>query len=1147
MATPCSDIQTLIRDGSSQLRRLLDALLPGYVTVDERNMDDLVEFAKKYAAEIRYYDLNNPVAGDDWVDFFTKAIDTNGNTDPHYGLFLAFLQLFKIARNDLNQVTRRHLEYYYKEVLQLEEKPAVADQVFLTFELAKHVSQHRIPKGTALKAGKDALGNPVEYTTNREIVVNTATVAELKSLFKTPVSRIYASPVADSADGEGAEIESAEMNWRTFGKPQGAWPDADRSQAEVGFAFASPLLFLADGDREVCIRLCFKNGVDSLKPVDLRHLFRVRFSGEEKWLEPENTVVEIVDSKPVPQLVIDRILAFLNSAAKWQDIAGVEPQEGRVFDDPQRGYGDQIRDYDIGEEVAGRILQKKESLGRAGFTSLQQVREVQGVGKDKIDDLVYTFSTPGNTTYLDGDELVIKRTITKGQEPIVAYNEEVLLDPFKTSWPVVKITLHTDQEPYPYDILADLELKSATLKVQVLEARELVIQNDSSTLDAGKDFQPFGIRPAVGSNFYISNREIFSKKLDYLKLQWQWHDLPEESFASYYNYYLNNSRQNSSFKVNTYLLDKKTWVALGTLSLFAEPEPEVPDSVQELIIQEVEALSGVERNPTLAPFSLFDTDTKKGVFRLELTGVDFGVKDFQESFTRQVLLAVKNDTPETPMPNEPYVPVIKELFLNYHSAEEINFEVGISEADYSGRVEQFFHVGPFGVAEQSRKKTETSTLHIPLFPQYRDEGTLYIGINGFKGGQTLSLLFQVAEGSADPELNPQDVKWSYLSANQWVLIEPLDILNDSSNQLLNSGIITFSISKKATADNTILPPGKHWLRATTETDSDAISSIINISAQAVAATFKDKENDPEYLKTPLAAETISKFKASDSSVKKIEQPFTSFGGKVTEKEVQFNQRICERLRHKDRAITIWDHEKLVLEEFPDVFKVKCLNHTRYTGKIAEYSELAPGQVSVIVVGNVQNKNAVDPLRPRASLSTLDAIHQFLTGRNVPCVELHVKNPIYEEIQIKTNVRFYPGFDQGFYGRQLEDDIKAFLSPWAFAGNPELVLGGKIHKSVILNFVEELSYVDYVTCFEMVHIVTDPGSGAVTFQQNVDEAVATTGISILGSVGQVNTYGDHEIHVLQTEDCECAENEIDTVAGIASPDTCPSDLNERFEL
>lgn len=106
-----------------------------------------------------------------------------------------------------------------------------------------------------------------------------------------------------------------------------------------------------------------------------------------------------------------RTLDFLNSVLAAADIAGIEPQEGPVYDDRTKGYGDQIHDYDIGEAVAQRILDKRATLGAYGFTDLSQLSNIRGFGQDKFDDLVYSFgpafygqwSMPYNTQFPKGD------------------------------------------------------------------------------------------------------------------------------------------------------------------------------------------------------------------------------------------------------------------------------------------------------------------------------------------------------------------------------------------------------------------------------------------------------------------------------------------------------------------------------------------------------------------------------------------------------------------------------------------------------------------------------------------------------------------------------------------------------------------------
>ncbi|MFB3099063.1 MAG: galactose oxidase-like domain-containing protein [Acidimicrobiia bacterium] len=86
-----------------------------------------------------------------------------------------------------------------------------------------------------------------------------------------------------------------------------------------------------------------------------------------------------------------RILDFLNRAQTAADIAGKEPQAGPVHDDPRTGYGDQIADYDIGETVARRIIDRRMIYGVNGFTDLAQLSGIPGFGRDKFKDLVFSF------------------------------------------------------------------------------------------------------------------------------------------------------------------------------------------------------------------------------------------------------------------------------------------------------------------------------------------------------------------------------------------------------------------------------------------------------------------------------------------------------------------------------------------------------------------------------------------------------------------------------------------------------------------------------------------------------------------------------------------------------------------------------------
>ncbi|MDZ7695052.1 MAG: baseplate J/gp47 family protein [Balneolaceae bacterium] len=293
--------------------------------------------------------------------------------------------------------------------------------------------------------------------------------------------------------------------------------------------------------------------------------------------------------------------------------------------------------------------------------------------------------------------------------------------------------------------------------------------------------------------------------------------------------------------------------------------------------------------------------------------------------------------------------------------------------------DQFYHCYPFGtqlIFEGSASQEDV--LLLPTFVHGKDteidhSGEFLIGFSGLQPPQQLSLLFKMAEGSGDPTLDPPPIHWFYLSEEGWQLFESADIVKDTTNGLLDSGIIRFSIPQEATSNSSLLPGNLYWIKAAVNDNAGAVSRIIDVHAQALTAEFKDQNNDPNFLNEVLPAQTIGKLKNKQSEIKKILQPYASEGGKVAEQDEEYYRRVNERLRHKDRGISVWDYERLVLQQFPSIYKAKCINHSVYgldkNGKQMN-AEFAPGYVTLVVVPDLRNKQAFNPLNPKVSLNLL---------------------------------------------------------------------------------------------------------------------------------------------------------------------------------
>ncbi|WP_332912561.1 baseplate J/gp47 family protein [Algoriphagus boritolerans] len=691
---------------------------------------------------------------------------------------------------------------------------------------------------------------------------------------------------------------------------------------------------------------------------------------------------------------------FLNKAKAWPDIAGIEPQSGPVLDNPETGNHRPFMGYDIGEITAKNILSKRATLLNNKFANLDQVESVRGMGEDKMADLKFTFRTQKHELKdlgANGVELILKCHLVPDQDAVVGYKEEVLLQKFRTDQPVLKVELADTIQSYAYPILQGIELSSVKIHVDVSGVENLVLQNDQTTLPVGKNIHPFGFRPVLGSNFYIGSREVFSKSLENLNIHLEWHGLPSLGFSDHTPNILRLKQMPPSKSKRIFWMTDPGAILKKTIHLFTGAG--TPATVQSYSLSSGD-LGSIGPEPELEEFISWSPASKRGFLKLSLSGTDFGHKEYPNLFASKVIK--KLDNKEEVLPNEPYTPEVKSVKLDYTASD--SFKAG--ESDWNS----FFHISAFGEAKQALNPGL-------LVPDYLDEGYLLIGLKNHFPGQSIQLLINVLDGSANPEKPVPTVSWSYLSGNEWKAFDKRDVVLDETNGLIQTGLIGFTMPRAADQFHTILDSNMTWLRATVVENSDAIPDFTHIIAQAIRVTFEDFENDPNRLAIALPAKTIAKLKNSQAQISKIDQPFASFGGKTAEASEDFYTRISERLRHKQRAVTRWDYEHLVLEYFPEIYQVKALNHTEYDGNLENYRALAPRHVTVVLVANVRNKNAIDPLRPKASVALIAKVREFISKICSAGVYFHVVNPVYEELQVKANVRFLAGVDRSLFTKK----------------------------------------------------------------------------------------------------------------------------------
>lgn len=999
-------VSVLTSNGSDQKQRYISALQPENIRLNDFELTDWVLFAHNFSEYVNYFETSNPQSpSGDWKAFFDffKLNDQKPSVEnqlkldrvkkeladliseskkeyavtPHLTLFITFLMLLENSKKRYNDLTKRHLDFYYNQVLKIDKLPATPDKVYLIFELAKNAAQEKIDVKTGFDAGKDASGKIRNYYSDNELIANKTIVSSLKNVYNdVTTKKIVASPVANSYDGLGKAFPDKDnTQWWPFGYTNDAAFPTELPNATLGFAVASPILLLAEGKRNIQMSFTFKDTITNVTSAAIRECIKLQLTTAKKWFE-------------VP-------------------------------------------------EIALTLPTKSE----------------------------------GNyTTTVSGKVMKIAFQLDENVDAVTGYDSKIYGEEFTTDLPVAKFNLDTTKA-IGYDIykaLAKNKLESITINIDVQNIQNAVLENDNGTINSAKPFFPFSTQPVIGSNFHIKYNEAFSKKWSNINVDILWKNTPADFVEHYKAYKVSSLKTISTNFFRDSVISGANFISTGGIVTSNNYFQYKLSVLSNNIWQNYVNLPGpnlfTSNNPFKTNFIISNNGyitEKNGQLKLTLL-----TSFLHNLYSKTYALALSSENKNVVIPNEPYTPLVESFVLNYTASETTRFIAsGIEtlEGVYEKNEARLFHIHPFGYAEE-HSFLKSSLEYVDdknsyLLPTYCKGGELFIGLENVQELQQITLLFQVLEGSENP-LTPsfsgkQKIEWSVLGNNEWRILEYSDILLNETDNLLQSGILKFNLPKEATQTNTRLPKNYIWIKAKMHKKYDVVCKITGIHSQAVLATFENNSNDLSHLKTGLEAGTISKLVQRLSNVKSVAQPYNSFDYKPEESNEDYYRRVSERLRHKNRAITMWDYEHIVLQEFPELYKVKCLNHT------SETSYQSAGNVTLVVIPDTVNKNVFDIYQPRVSTATLNKVKNYIDQLNSMHVTTFVINPNYEEVTVDLKVKFKAGYDENFYSQELNTDIIKFLSPWAFDKNIPITFGVSIHSSSLINYIEKLGYVDYL--------------------------------------------------------------------------------------
>lgn len=1094
---------------------------------------------------------------------------TRKDHKPHLTLFLTFLYLFRYLQEDLNRLPERHLLYYYQDVLRMAYARSKPDMAYLLIGIAPNLPDgFLLPRDTKFVGGSDQSGKNRIYVTTENTVFNQAEIAALQSLTfltttntedcKTQIQAAIFLPDASKQDGLKLARSAEDPAWGgMYGLNAANWvylkslyellkkgiiADADYPKDIIDFFIKYP-------SKKADSTSYFNNIYSNLSPIIPK--FGLVIATPELWMERS--------SKRTITLNFGANLPtnFKNYVSFW-----LSTPEGLVK---------------IEDEKHGIVPEKTSNPPIA------------------IDDNSISNS--------------ISITLNSTFPPIVSFQTTNKPGEISISSPYPHLLIQLD-DITRYESLKDFQFNQLSIKTSSIGVSPSIVQLGNSVIPLTAEI------PKVSSTLYFSIPEASARKtlneltVDKNSLITQ-ASKPNPTPTPSQTPSITLTQAEAMKAPDTGVLEDL--YLLKDYSDYKSKESIKPEDVH-LPFSEITQLSKFEPGKTRGGFikgkvipgdvkapekfpaskilysyganevfiipsksdsivtegQLFYTSPIRGSLELPLDGkspINFFPKIEQPGFDSPADLAPVPITIEIPQ-------IIGSAILDSTPTSSEKTEIGDSLERrkktaklVSPALQESKDIAGLDANQNVAVLNTKEIVSIPTAPIAFAHGNLLIGIKNIRAGQILSLLFQVAEGTGNSEAIAPKVVWSYWSETGWIQFPAHFILEDETLGMLKTGIVRFQMPEDISPN--AWETQLYYIRASATEDKncnqllEVFPSLLGVHTQAVKVSFLNQGNTLEHLDQGLPAGSISQLRFRDANIKKIDQPYRSFGGQLPEKMApeRYQRRVSERLRHRNRAVTVWDYERLVLENHPAISVAKALPHTNID------DVTLPGCVTVAVIPFIKNVPPKNRFVPTVEAGVLEEIRLSLSKRNsffvggadkfehCCCHEeshkdgeecgcgcgcssscLHVVNARFEPIRVSLCVRFRKGEDVNLAKRHLDAAIEKFLAPWALDQSKPLLFGSPIRTSQLLNFLEQQDYVDVITDFRFKHFKSLQDANTNEYTTSWEQPAVIEPFSPRGVLttyqNQINANNsnviDHDIKVFTDESCaciNCIENDI----------------------
>ncbi|MDW3223295.1 MAG: hypothetical protein R8G34_10475 [Paracoccaceae bacterium] len=1030
-----------------------------------------------------------------------EARIASGNMDPTLGLLIAELRTSMLVETQINDFLDRFTQYYYRDVIGQE--PAGPSRERVLLHLPNSRQSGALAKGTKLQARTET-GSIQQFETEATVPVSQATLAQTAVLSYDMDPLISLNATLNGISGVRAEAypPGPRINAQPVFSPTTTDP------VRLGLDLASPMFALAEGERwiEVSINMTRRSALPAQSthrpdrpmtstgkdPLDPDLVLSLRedpelmeaFSQSDLDVSIERVARKVQALAAERRVTLSLSLVYEVLAHHALSVSSLRILLGRIVTLSLI----ETRTFPSGDYW--KALRAKIDVCRAELSGQSALMEGHTDHQSMIFD---AFETTDDGTFVLASEDVFEKllsdafaiTLSTQEGPVHASVTQVLsnthagnagltlklklndtlpaiaaIEP--ASAPVLSLRYAANARVCPVSFFERYQVKNFDIRVKAVGVKQIVAFSDDGPVVTDQSFMPFGARPKDGASIWVGCMEMATKPITDVGVNVTWADTPAAmgGFEAHYKNYA-KTRDVPDPKLTLAFLSGDGWKALGDKELPMFERSDLGEISSEWTF---DSPLYAPSNPANRELTAQDFSARQkipaGMISLTLTGTANGFLADEYPFAlvkamRPRLLPAPV-LPPRPVPSAPYVPRISTISLSYtaHAKIEIN-------APQTARLgEKVVQVGPFGQVEVFPKRTLRS---ISLFPPRLGYGHLFIQISGRDATGPLTLLFNVADKGhlrRVPEPNPVD--WYYLTFTGWAPLPATAIASDSTADLMRSGLVAINLPEDAIKVTSEMPNEGAWLAAVaTKPDLSVFPSVTSIDINGVWSLCTDASYDGS---DTARAWNFEPAQAGLSAP--VEVPVAA-DVRPPETIRDFTARVGERLRHRKRAVTPWDVERLVLDAFPEVWMVKCLPHLDRRSP-----QPAPGQVTVVVVRKPPVIKADAPITPLVfDVATLQRIRDHLTRLGSEFATYDIVNPSFERLHVRASLVFDRDRDDGAMAQRLKTHLNRYLSVWT-APDPLKRFGWSLNVKLLRAHINALDYVHRINDFSVLHLASD---------------------------------------------------------------------------